>query len=68
MRELPEPTANVLRAIAKQFEKGGIEELETTTLYDENDVINAGGIEALIGLGTPPEQLIQEVKLRLLSA
>lgn len=68
LRELPEPTANVLSAIAKQFEKGGIEELETTTLYDENDVINAGGIEALIGLGTPPEQLIQEVKLRLLSA
>jgi type I restriction enzyme R subunit len=68
LRELPEPTANVLSAIARQFEKGGIEELETTALFDEGEVMNAGGFEELMNLETPPEELIQQVKLRLLAA
>ncbi|MBM3236416.1 restriction endonuclease subunit R [Candidatus Poribacteria bacterium] len=67
LREFPERTGKVLVSIAKQFEKGGIEELETTTLFDETDVVTNGGFEALIGLPIQPKDLIQETKVRLLA-
>ena len=67
LRDFPETTGNVLVSIAKQFEKGGIEELETTTLFDETDVVESGGFEALIGLPIQPQDLIQETKVRLLA-
>jgi len=67
LRDFPETTGNVLVSIAKQFEKGGIEELETTTLFDETDVVESGGFEALIGLPIQPKDLIQETKVRLLA-
>lgn len=67
LRELPERTCKVLVSIAKQFEKGGIEELETTTIFDEADVVANGGFEALMGFNKPPQELIQETKVRLLA-
>ena len=66
LRAFPDKTVNVLYSIARQFEKGGIEELETTTLFDESDVKSSGGFDALMGFNVEPQGLIQEVKSRLL--
>ncbi len=67
LRHFPERTGKVLMAIAKQFEKGGIEELETTNLFDETEIVASGGFEALRSLAEKPEDLIQETKARLLA-
>jgi len=67
LREFPEMTGKVLTLMAKQFEKGGIEELETTNLFDESEIVANGGFEALAGLRQEPQQLIQKTKLRLLA-
>ncbi len=57
----------MLISIAQQFEKGGIEELEITNLFDEAEVLASGGFDALVGLKVAPEMLIQETKTRLLT-
>ena len=67
LRTLPERTGRVLTTVARQFEKGGIEELETTTLFDQDEIIQSGGFDALLGLPTQPQTLIQETKERLLA-
>jgi type I restriction enzyme R subunit len=67
LRGLPERTGKVLLTVAKQFEKGGIEELETTNLFDEEEIIRSGGFDALIGVKVEPQILIQETKTRLLA-
>lgn len=66
LRRFPERTGKVIVSIARQFEKGGIEELETTNLFDESEILQNGGFEALANLKEEPQQLIQETKLRLL--
>lgn len=67
LRQFPERTGRVIVSIARQFEKGGIEELETTNLFDEGEVVASGGFDALVGLKVAPEMLIQETKTRLLT-
>jgi type I restriction enzyme, R subunit len=67
LRDFPERTGNVVVSIARQFEKGGIEELETTALFDEEEIVGRGGFESLTGLPLQPQELIQETKMRLLS-
>jgi type I restriction enzyme R subunit len=67
LKELPGRAASVLTAMARQFERGGIEELETPHLFDAEEVVKAGGFNALLGLLLPPEKLIQETKARLLA-
>lgn len=67
LRGLPERTGKVLLTVAKQFEKGGIEELETTNLFDEEEIIRSGSLDALMGLNIQPQVLIQETKARLLA-
>jgi hypothetical protein len=67
LRELPERTGKVLVSIARQFENGGIEELETTNLFDEAEIVASGGFESLVGLHAQPQQLIQETKVRILA-
>ncbi|MBU1262613.1 DEAD/DEAH box helicase family protein [bacterium] len=66
LRGFPERTGKVLVSVSRQFERGGIEELETTTLFDEMEVVSSGGFDALLGVSIPPQDLIQETKLRLL--
>ncbi|GAB4539057.1 MAG: DEAD/DEAH box helicase family protein [Anaerolineae bacterium] len=68
LKGFPQPVTKVLVAIARQFERGGIEELETPHLFDVEPVQKAGGFRALVGLSMPPEELIQETKTRLLAA
>lgn len=67
LRGFPERTSKVLASIARQFEKGGIEELETTNLFDERAIIENGGFDALIGLSKQPQELIYETKSKLLA-
>ncbi len=67
LREFPERTGKVLVSIARQFEKGGIEELETTNLFDEAEIVASGGFESLVGLPAQPQDLVQEAKVRLLA-
>jgi type I restriction enzyme R subunit len=67
LKDLPGRAASVLKTVAYQFERGGIEELETPHLFDVEEVVQAGGFNALLGLPLPPDKLIQETKARLLA-
>ena len=67
LRTFPEKAGRVLTLIAKQFEKGGIEELETTNLFDETNIIENGGFDILVGLSKQPQELIHETKSKLLA-
>ena len=49
--------------MARQFEKNGIEELETPKLFEVEGV----DFNALTGLAIKPDTLIQETKVRLLA-
>lgn len=66
LKEYPDNAQKVLLSIAKQFEKGGIEELETQNLFDESEVISSGGFISLMNLKEEPNYLIQQTKYRLL--
>ncbi|MFV1951560.1 MAG: DEAD/DEAH box helicase family protein [Nitrospinota bacterium] len=63
-KSLPTHTANTLLALARQFERGGTEELENPHIFNAPDVIKEGGIEALKVLGDPKD-IIDETKKRL---
>lgn len=63
LKEFPERTGAVLVNMARQFEKNGIEELETSKLFDVEGV----DFNALTGLQVEPNTLIQETKVRLLA-
>ena len=61
---LPRKTSETLIALARQFEKGGTEELENPYVFSAPDVVKAGGLEALKVLGEPKD-IINETKKRL---
>ena len=61
---LPPKTGNTLLALARQFAKGGTEELENPYIFSAPEVRKAGGLEALKVLGEPKE-IIHETKRRL---
>jgi type I restriction enzyme R subunit len=63
LQSYPERASAVLLNIARQFEKNGIEELETQNLFDAEGV----DFNALVGLQVEPQALIQETKVRLLT-
>lgn len=63
LKEFPDRTAAVLVKMAREFEKNGIEELETPKLFDVEGV----DFNALIGLPVGPDTLVQETKVRLLA-
>lgn len=63
-RSLPPEVANTLIALAKQFERGGTEELENPYVLNAPDVVKSGGLEALKMLGEPKD-IINETKKRL---
>ena len=68
LQALPDAAESVLKAIAGQFERGGIEELETESVFDEQTVVGAGGFDALLQAKEQPQELIQETKIRILAA
>src|SRR3990170_4059525 len=65
LKGLPGKAEQVLYAMARQFERGGIEELETTNIFDAQEVRDAGGFEALKALRLSPGDMIIETKTRL---
>jgi len=67
LKPLPTTTKNVLVTIAGLFAKGGIEQLEISELFDEQQVKQNGGFEALINLPEQPGYYINQTKLRLLA-
>ena len=66
LKEFPADTQEVLKILASQFERGGIEELENETVFDLPEIVKEGGFNALVGLQVEPQQCIQQTKLRLL--
>jgi len=67
LKSLPQKTRETLFALAKQFERGGTEELENPYVFNAPDVIKAGGLEALKVLGDPKD-IILDTKRRLFAA
>lgn len=41
--------------------------METTNLFDEEEIVKSGGFDALLGVKVEPQSLIQETKSRLLA-
>lgn len=66
-KNLPDKTRSTLLALAKQFEKGGTDELENPHVFSAPDVKKAGGLAALKVLGEPKDIII-ETKRRLFAA
>jgi type I restriction enzyme R subunit len=66
-KNLPEKTRSTLLALAKQFEKGGTDEIENPHVLSAPDVKKAGGLAALKVLGEPKDIVI-ETKRRLFAA
>lgn len=56
--------ATVLRCFGNQFSVGGTEALETPTLWDVPEIRMAGGLNALRGIGSPT-QIMLDAKGRL---
>jgi len=67
LNNLPPQTADALKAIVGQFEKGGTDELENPKIFDTPEVAKAGGIRALQAAGEPG-RLLTEAKERVFSA
>lgn len=66
LQNYPERSQKVLALIARQFELGGIDELESDSLFDVPEIIENGGFSALLRLPLQPQELLYETKLRLL--
>lgn len=64
---LPAPTAATIRAIARQFERGGTDSLENPHIFQTAEVKAAGGLQALQAAGKPAE-LLRETKARMFAA
>ena len=67
LNELPEQTADALRAIVGQFAEGGTDELENRMIFQTPAVLAAGGIAALQA-GGEPGRLLKETKRRVFAA
>ncbi len=64
---LPPAMSATLRALARQFARGGTDELEQPGVLQVPAVIAAGGLTALKALGSPAE-ILHETKARLFAA
>lgn len=67
MNSLSERAAATIRAIASQFDRGGIEGLENPQIFQTPEVKTAGGLAALQMTGNPRDLLI-ETKTRMFTA
>jgi type I restriction enzyme R subunit len=67
LNAMPKPAAATLRALARQFERGGIEGLENSHIFQTPEVKAAGGVAALKAAGNPRE-LYNETKARMFAA
>jgi len=67
LTDLPAAATAVVKAVAKQFEKGGTDGLESREIFQTPDVRNAGGLAGLKAAGNPTE-LLKETKARMFAA
>ncbi|HBI24343.1 MAG TPA: restriction endonuclease subunit R [Nitrospiraceae bacterium] len=65
--EMPPKTADVIKAIASQFKRGGTDGLENQQIFKTPSVMRAGGLDALKALGKPAD-VLRETKERMFSA
>jgi type I restriction enzyme, R subunit len=68
LKELPPKAAGVIKALAGQFAKGGVGELENVLVFQTPEVTRAGGVEALRELGADASTVLRIAKERLLAA
>jgi type I restriction enzyme R subunit len=68
LKTLPQKAAGLIKALAGQFAKGGIGELESIRVFQTPEVSRAGGVEALRELGTDAPSVLHTTKKRLLAA
>ncbi|HEV2452687.1 MAG TPA: DEAD/DEAH box helicase family protein [Verrucomicrobiae bacterium] len=64
---LPQPAANVIRAIARQFERAGTDALESQELWNSGEVHAARGLTAL-KQGGEPNALLRKTKELIFAA
>ncbi len=64
---LPRQTAATIRAIARQFDRGGTDGLESSQIFQTPEVRAAGGLTALQFAGRPAD-LLRETKTRMFAA
>ena len=67
LKALPEKAANLIKALAGQFAKGGITELENPLVFQTPSVRRAGGVRALKALGAEAPAVLRVTKERLLA-
>lgn len=66
-KDLPSKTSLTLMSLAKQFERGGTDELENPHIFNAPEVFKSGGLNSLKILGEPKD-IIQETKRRLFAS
>ena len=64
---LPQPSAKVIRAIVRQFERAGTGALEATALWDTPEIKELNGLTAL-KQGGPPAELLRKTKETLFAS
>ncbi len=64
---LPEDTRRTLEALAAQFARSGTDALESPQVFQVPEVVRAGGLAALKGLGKPAE-VLHDTKARMFKA
>ena len=64
---LPANTAATLKALSAQFGRSGTEGLENPGVFEMPEVVRAGDLMALKGLGKPAD-VLRETKVRVFSA
>jgi type I restriction enzyme, R subunit len=67
LERLPDPAEETLRALTRQFARGGTDALENPAVLDIPEVRTAGGLPALKELGKPVE-ILAETKKRIFAA
>lgn len=67
LNALPSNAADLIEALAGQFARGGITELENVHVFQTPDVRNVGGVEALKELGADAPSVLRVTKEKLLA-
>ena len=67
LNALPAPAAATLRAISRQFARGGTDDLENRHIWQTPEVKAAGGLDALKAVGKPFD-ILREAKSRIFAA
>ncbi len=65
---LPAPTQATIRALTAQFARTGTDGLENPQIFQTPEVRQAGGIQALKGLGRSAADVVLDVKRRMFAA